>query len=36
MKEQDKIITRDLNKMEISNVPDREYKVMVTKILNGT
>ena len=32
MKEQDKIIARDLNKME-SNMPDRKFKVMVIKIL---
>ena len=31
MKEQDNITTR----MEIRNVPDREFKVMVIKILTG-
>lgn len=35
MKEQDKIIARDLSKTEISNVPDREFKVIIIKILPG-
>ena len=35
MREQDKIIAKDLNKMEISNMPDREFQVMVIKILTG-
>ena len=35
MKEQYKIIARDLNEIKISNMPDREFKVMVTKILTG-
>ena len=34
MKEQDKITARELNEMEISNMPDREFKVMVIKILD--
>ena len=33
MKEQDKITARDLNAVEISNMPEREFKVMVLKIL---
>ena len=33
MKKQDKITARKLNKMEISSMPDREFKAMVTKIL---
>ena len=33
MKEQDKITARELNKMEINNLSDKEYKVMVIKIL---
>ena len=35
MKEQVKIRTRELNEMEISNMLDREFKVMVIKILSG-
>ena len=30
MKEKDKI-TRNLSEMEISNMPDREFRVMITK-----
>ena len=33
MKEQNKIIPRDLNKMEISIMSDSEFKVMLVKIL---
>ena len=29
MKEQDKITARELNKVEISNIPDTDFKVMV-------
>ena len=32
MKEQEKITARELNETEISNMPDREFKVMVIKI----
>lgn len=32
MKEQ--ITTRDLSEMEINNMPDREFKVIIIKILN--
>ena len=35
MKEQDKITVRELNEMALSNMPDREFKVMVIKILTG-
>ena len=34
IKEQDKITLRDLNEVEINNMPDRELKVMIIKILN--
>ena len=33
MKEHDKITARVLNETELSNVPNREFKVMVIKIL---
>ena len=32
-KEQDKTSEEELNEMEISNLPDKELKVMVIKIL---
>jgi len=35
MKKQDKITARDLNKTETSNTPDREFEVMVIRILMG-
>ena len=35
MKEQDKITATELDKSEISNMPDREFKVMITKTLTG-
>ena len=35
MKEQDKVVARNLNKTDISNMPDREFKVMIIKILTG-
>ena len=35
MKEQDKITARDLCEMDVSNMADREFKVMVIKILTG-
>ena len=31
---QDKITPRDLSKMDISNMPDRELKIRVIKILD--
>ena len=35
MKDQGKITTTDLKKMETSNMTDRAFRVMVIKILNG-
>lgn len=35
MKEQNKATARDLGKTDISNIPDRQFKVMITKILTG-
>ena len=35
MKEQDKITAKDLNEMEISNMPDEEFEVIVLKIIIG-
>ena len=35
MEEKDKITARDLNETDISNFPDREFKVMVMKIHTG-
>ena len=32
-KEQDKTTEKELNKMEVSNLPDKEFKVMVIKAL---
>lgn len=33
MKEQDKIAAKEINKIEISNMPDIEFKGMIIKIL---
>ena len=33
MKKQDKSTARELNEMEICNMPEREFKVMIIKIL---
>lgn len=33
MKEQDKITVKNLNKTEITNKPDKKFKVMVIKLL---
>ena len=33
MKEQDKTSEKELNEIEISNLPDKEFKVMVIKML---
>lgn len=33
MKEQDKIIAKKLNEMQLSNMLEREFKIMVRKIL---
>ena len=35
MKEQDKAMAGDLRETDINNIPDREYIVMVIKILTG-
>ena len=35
MKEQDKAMARDLSEIYISKMPDREFKVMIIKILTG-
>ena len=35
MKEQDKFTAGDLNKREISNKSDKEFKIMIIKILTG-
>ena len=34
MKEQDKTTARDLNKTDTSNMPDKEFKVMIIKVLD--
>lgn len=34
MEEQDQTIARDLSKTDISNMADREFKVMTVKILS--
>ena len=34
MKEQDRIIARDLRETEISNMPDKKFKVMIINILD--
>ena len=35
MKEQDKAMTRDLRKPDISNMPDGEFKATIIRILTG-
>ena len=35
MKEQDKAIARDLSKIDISNMLDREFKATIIRILTG-
>ena len=35
MKEQDKTIARDLSKKDISDMPNREFKVQTINILTG-
>ena len=34
MKEQDQTTARDQNKVDVSNMPDREFKVMIIKIVS--
>ena len=33
MKEQDRISEKELNKIEISNLPEKEFKEMILKML---
>ena len=35
MKEQDKATVRDQIKIDVSNMPDREFKAMILRILTG-
>ena len=35
VKEQEKTMTRNLSEMNISNILDREFEVMIIQILNG-
>ena len=35
MKEQKKTPQKELNKMEITNLPDAEFKTLVVKLLSG-
>ena len=35
MKEQDKTIARDLSETDTSHMPDREFKLIITRILTG-
>ena len=35
MKEQNKTTERDLNKMDTGTMPEREFKVMIIKVLTG-
>ena len=35
MKEQNKTPEKELNKMEISNLSDAEFKILVTRMLKG-
>ena len=34
MKEQDKTLAKEVNEMETSNLPDAEFKTLVTRMLN--
>ena len=36
MKEQDKTIAKELNEIEISNMPNKEFKVIIIKMLTGS
>ena len=33
MKEQDRISDKELNKIEISNLPEKEFKIMIIKMI---
>ena len=35
MQEQDKAMPRDLSETDISNIPDREFKAMIRRVLTG-
>ena len=35
LKEQDKITAKELNEMEIDNMPEIEFKVMIIQIITG-
>ena len=35
MKEQNKALEKELNKMQTSNIPDAEFKTMVIRMLNA-
>lgn len=35
MKEKNKTTARDLNKADINNIPHKEFKVMILKVLTG-
>ena len=35
MKEEDKVMARDLNKTGVSNMPDEEFKAIIIRILTG-
>ena len=35
MKEQDQTPEEELSKVEISNLPDKKFKIMIIKMLNG-
>ena len=34
MKEQDKTLEKELTKVDIRNIPDKEFKIMIIKMLN--
>ena len=33
MKEQDKILEKQLNEVEISNLPEKEFRIMIVKMI---
>ena len=35
MKEQNKVTARDLNEIDINNMPDRDFKVIIIRVLPG-
>ena len=35
MKEQNKVTARDLNETDINNMPDRDFKVIIIRVLPG-